>query len=216
MRRLARAACLSVICATCIGCETASDLAARDAQWRARSAAMEREIETLESANESLSAELLRLSDLRDRGADGVHENREIAVLEAANQALVRELDRVSDQRDHLKEHLDAFLTRYGELPGRERFPHPPPPPPVTRKITADIIEIRIDDDDSVIVRIDAGERDGLREGSVLTIGDRDGNYVGKLRVTKVDSDEAVGLATTPYGEPADVEAGDRAFAFAH
>ena len=65
-----------------------------------------------------------------------------------------------------------------------------------------------------MLAEIDAGQVDGILEGMVLTLGDANGNYLGRLRITRVDLNRATGVAETPYGDPAPVQLGHSAFAF--
>ncbi|MSR69810.1 MAG: hypothetical protein EXS17_05640 [Phycisphaerales bacterium] len=59
------------------------------------------------------------------------------------------------------------------------------------RDLTARIVNVRRTDD-AVYAEIDAGSRDGVKQGWVLTIGDGS-RFIGKLRITSVDVNKAVG-----------------------
>lgn len=59
------------------------------------------------------------------------------------------------------------------------------------RDLTARIVNVRRTDD-AVYAEIDAGSRDGIKQGWVLTIGDGS-RFIGKLRITSVDVSKAVG-----------------------
>ncbi len=59
------------------------------------------------------------------------------------------------------------------------------------RDLTARIVNVRRTDD-AVYAEIDAGSRDGIKQGWVLTIGDGS-RFIGKLRITTVDVNKAVG-----------------------
>ncbi len=59
------------------------------------------------------------------------------------------------------------------------------------RDLTARIVNVRRTDD-AVYAEIDAGSRDGIKQGWLLTIGDGS-RFIGKLRITTVDVNKAVG-----------------------
>ncbi len=59
------------------------------------------------------------------------------------------------------------------------------------RDLTARVVNVRRTDD-AVYAEIDAGSRDGVKQGWVLTIGDGS-RFIGKLRITSVDVNKSVG-----------------------
>jgi hypothetical protein len=68
---------------------------------------------------------------------------------------------------------------------------------------------------DHVLAEIDAGSRDGVKQGWVLTIG-RGSQFKGKVRITRVDINRATGIVTLedPFQGPSRlVEVGDTAYA---
>jgi cell shape-determining protein MreC len=66
--------------------------------------------------------------------------------------------------------------------------------------------------DDRVLVEIDAGSRDGVKEGWVLTIGD-EGTFIGKLRIIDVDINRSTGILSLENSERGSVRIGHRAYA---
>ncbi len=59
------------------------------------------------------------------------------------------------------------------------------------RDLTARIVNVRRTDD-AVYAEIDAGSRDGIKQGWTLTIGDGS-RFIGKVRITSVDVNKSVG-----------------------
>ena len=63
--------------------------------------------------------------------------------------------------------------------------------PVADRNLSAQIIDVQRSDD-IVYAEIDAGSRDGIKDGWVMTISDGS-RFIGKLRVTKTDVNKSVG-----------------------
>ena len=66
--------------------------------------------------------------------------------------------------------------------------------------------------DDRVLVEIDAGSRDGVQAGWILTIGDA-GTFIGKLRIIDVDINRSTGILSLEHAERGTVQIGHRAYA---
>lgn len=82
----------------------------------------------------------------------------------------------------------------------------------VDKDVVARVVNVRRSPE-AVYVEIDAGSRDGVREGWVMTISDGD-RFIGRLRVTTVDPNTSVGTVEMedPSGRGA-VKAGQRVVA---
>ncbi|MSQ90576.1 MAG: hypothetical protein EXS01_04165 [Phycisphaerales bacterium] len=82
--------------------------------------------------------------------------------------------------------------------------------PVADRNLSAQIIDVQRSDD-IVYAEIDAGSRDGVKDGWVMTISDGS-RFIGKLRVTKTDVNKSVGTVELEDVEGrGPVQAGQRA-----
>lgn len=82
--------------------------------------------------------------------------------------------------------------------------------PVADRNLSAQIIDVQRSDD-IVYAEIDAGSRDGIKDGWVMTISDGS-RFIGKLRVTKTDVNKSVGTVELEDVEGrGPVQAGQRA-----
>ncbi len=84
--------------------------------------------------------------------------------------------------------------------------------PPKDRGFATAVVRVRRSAS-RTFAELDAGSRDGLKEGDVLTVG-RGSRFVCKLRLTTVDPNGSVGVATLEDPlQGRGVEVGDRAYA---
>ena len=65
---------------------------------------------------------------------------------------------------------------------------------------------------DRVLVEVDAGSRDGVQEGWILTIGN-EGTFIGKLRIIEVDINRSTGILSLENASRGKIEIGHRAYA---
>ena len=165
-------------------------------------------------------AEKIRI-DLEQRvtKADADLEVAQSAVRDLKEQmAALEELKATADQR------LSQYEGRYGRLADASSGA---PGSPVSagilpgssaaatfvdKDLVARVINVRRSPE-AVYAEIDAGSRDGVREGWVMTISDGD-RFIGRLRVTTVDPNRAVG--TVELEDPSErgpVKAGQRVVA---
>jgi uncharacterized protein YhaN len=117
-----------------------------------------------------------------------------LAKLDAATEArraLQEELQRLRDEHALLLEKVQAYVAKVGEIDTdtylTERggiFPD--------RDLDTTIIAVNRSSE-QVLAEIDAGSRDGVREGWVMTIGNG-ATFVASLRITDVDINRAVGV----------------------
>ncbi len=166
-------------------------------------------------------AEKIRI-DLEQRvtKADADLEVAQSAVRDLKEQmAALEELKATADQR------LSQYEGRYGRLADASAAGVPGSPASagvlpgstaaatfVDKDLVARVINVRRSPE-AVYAEIDAGSRDGVREGWVMTISDGD-RFIGRLRISTVDPNRAVG--TVELEEPSErgpVKAGQRVVA---
>lgn len=124
-----------------------------------------------------------------------------------ARRALQEELQRLRDEHAKALDTVAQYLARNGPLEGgpaagdfRDR--------PIDKDLDARILSVRRTADQT-LAEIDAGSRDGVKEGWVMTIGSN-GAFMGNLRIISVDINRATGvveLEQTPITNGMDVYA---------
>ncbi|MGA0871724.1 MAG: hypothetical protein ACO3SJ_02505, partial [Phycisphaerales bacterium] len=121
---------------------------------------------------------------------------QELADQRDTNEVLQSTIDMLQEQ---LKESIDqrdrdaATIARYEASVGSLRTASAGEVRRVAdRNLRAKVVKV-IDDPAGKLASIDAGERDGVQPGWVLTISDGT-NYIANLRVIEVDVNRAVGL----------------------
>ncbi len=196
------------------GSQVRSDLETRNAEVRrlqgelTRSTAMMADMQAslaqirqTGEANSNLTKMLLaEASDLRGREADLSKQNVELqqkvsdlqdseSVLQAANYALQEQLKDAQQQRDRDAATIARYEATVGSIhtvsAGEVRRV-------ADRSLRAKVIKV-VDDPAGRLATIDAGERDGVQSGWVLTLSDGS-NYVANLRIIEVDVNRAVGV----------------------
>lgn len=152
--------------------------------------------------NESLVKEL---RDLRSEVVLTKRENVELdeavsnlqaqlEVADAARKALQEELQRLGEEKNTAIASVAKYVAYFGELPaaragvtasegGRV---------PADRDLSATIINVTRSND-TTLAEINAGSRDGVKEGWVMMIGDN-GKFIGNLRIIEVDVNRATGV----------------------
>jgi vacuolar-type H+-ATPase subunit I/STV1 len=146
---------------------------------------------------EGLIAEAKTLREEQTRNAKRVVElEQKLADEQDTNEVLKQRIDQLQEQ---LKESADqrdrdaATIARYEASVGSIRTASAGEVRRVAdRNLRARIVKV-IDDPAGKLASIDAGERDGVQAGWVLTISDGT-NYIANLRVIEVDVNRAVGL----------------------
>ena len=153
-------------------------------------------------AQQTLSETLVaELRSLRTRAVDAERQSVELEeelgiirsqfeVAEAARRALQEEVAQLTDEKDQALDTIARYVAYIGELPTARAgaATHQP----ADRNLSATIIGVRRSDD-SVLAEINAGSRDGLQEGWVMTVADGS-RFVGNLRVIEVDVNRATGV----------------------
>lgn len=177
-------------------------------------------------ASTSLNETLVReLRDLRQKVVDGEKQvveldeavsmlTSQLEVADAARRALQEELVRLQEEKNTAVASVSKYVAYFGELPAASagvtagvdggRIP-------ADRDLTATVLSVRRDGN-STLAEINAGSRDGIREGWVLTVGDS-GRFVGNLRIIEVDVNRATGVVELENLTRGSVAIGQKAIA---
>ncbi len=125
----------------------------------------------------------------------------------AARRALQEELQQIKEEHARSLQSIAVYIEKYGRLDIQVAASTTP-----TVNLDATVVSVRRGSEQT-LAEINAGSRDGVREGWVMMIG-RDGNFMGNLRIIAVDINHATGVVeledTSSRGQ---VEAGDRVYA---
>jgi len=159
------------------------------------------EVRTMRS--ESLAAE--RRAVELDEALREISGQLESAV--AARRAMQEELQQIKEEHALALQQLAAYVEKWGRLDIQLAVSTTP-----NVDLDATVVSVRRGREQT-LAEINAGSRDGVREGWVMMIG-RSGNFLGNLRIIAVDINHATGVVEL---EDADgrgrVEAGDRVYA---
>ncbi|MSR34202.1 MAG: hypothetical protein EXS12_05315 [Phycisphaerales bacterium] len=178
----------------------------------------------------TVSKELVTLrAGLTKADRDNVQLDDTVANLTSENEVVKAQLRQVqeqlkqaSDDRDktaadakNANEQLKKYGTFAGALPqarpGATSGINGDAKIPADRSLSATIINVRRGAD-STMAEINAGSRDGVQPGWVMSIADG-GKYVGNLRITTVDVNRSVGVVELEQAGKGEVRTGLRAIA---
>jgi hypothetical protein len=158
-----------------------------------------------------LAAEKSRV-DLEDRL---VRAEGERDTADAARRQLQEQFQKASEEKDRASAELARFAaqqgtpsaTRAGATADAARLPVV-----ADRSLSATVVSVKREPD-STLAEINAGSRDGVKEGWVMTLADGS-NFIGNLRIVTVDVNRAVGVVELedPQGR-GEVKSGQRAIA---
>jgi len=126
-----------------------------------------------------------RLVDI-EQAYDDTQAQLEVAI--EARRALQEELQRLKDEHGVALETIAGYVALYGTLDRAVETVGVPP----TKDLSATIINVRRSSD-QILAEIDAGSRDGVEIGWLMTIG-HGGEFVARLRVISVDINRATGI----------------------
>ena len=176
-----------------------ADLAAT----RANQASMAAQLATLAAASKA-DSELkdLLVKDLREEREKALSAEKrfieiderlrktenDFATSEAARRDIQEQIKQIMDERDRALGEVNRYYAVFGKLPTNQAALGTIP----DRDITTSILNVRRSAD-GVLAEIDAGSRDGVREGWLMTIADG-GTFIGNLRVIKVDVNRSTGV----------------------
>jgi hypothetical protein len=131
----------------------------------------------------------------------------------AAKRQLQEQLQKVSEDKERAMADVQRYAALHGSVAPRAGATADPALPLVAdRSLSATLIDVKREPD-ATLAEINAGSRDGIKEGWVMTIADG-ANFIGNLRIVQVDVNRAVGIVeledATTRGE---VKSGQRAIA---
>jgi len=192
------------------------------AATRANQASMAAQLATLAAAAKADSElkELL-VKDLRDERDKALSAEKrfieiderlrktenDFATSEAARRDLQEQIRQIMDQRDRAMGEVNRYYAIFGKLPETQVAAATVP----DRDISSSVVNVRRSSD-GVLAEIDAGSRDGVREGWVMTIAEG-GNFVANLRIIKVDINRSTGVVELEdRSARGEVRAGQRVF----
>ena len=108
-----------------------------------------------------------------------------------AEQKAREEHHEMEKQLDSMRSRLTAYLSKFGELETVAIVDHGMAP---DRTISSTVLTVSRNNDD-VLVEINAGSRDGVQKGWIMTVG-QDGTFLGRLQVEQVDINRSIGRVT--------------------
>lgn len=166
--------------------------------------------ETLISELRTLRTQVLK-GEQRNSELQSVVEDQEsqLMVAEKARRDLREELHRIQEMQARTQEHLSEYEARFGalEVAGGGVTDGMAP----NRDLEATVVGVHRSSDQT-LVEIDAGSRDGIQEGWVLSVGD-EGTFIGTLRIVTVDLNRSTGMLSLEDSNRGLVQAGHQAYA---
>lgn len=130
----------------------------------------------------------------------------QLDVAVAARRALQEELQQLKEDHANALQQVEQYATKFGRLDQKSATA-----PAATVDLDATVLNVRRTNEQT-LAEINAGSRDGLRQGWVLMIG-RAGNFLGNLRIIAVDVNRATGVVEKEDPATGKVEPGDRVYA---
>ena len=178
-----------------------TDARAGQEDIRARIGMMAETYKAQQNLSETLVAEL---RSLRTRAVNAERQSVELEeelgivrsqleVAEAARRALQEEVMQLNDEKDESLDTIARYVAYIGELPSARAGATGSSRLPADRNLHATIINVRRSKDAPAIAEINAGERDGVQVGWVMTIADGS-KFLGNLRINRVDVNRATGV----------------------
>jgi chromosome segregation ATPase len=130
----------------------------------------------------------------------------QLDVAVAARRALQEEIQQLKEDHAHALEQVAQYRSKFGEIDLSKA-------PAVVANVDLDakVLNVRRSNEQT-LAEINAGSRDGLRQGWVLMIG-REGNFLGNLRIIAVDVNRATGVVEKEDPDKGKVAPGDRVYA---
>jgi hypothetical protein len=131
----------------------------------------------------------------------------------AAKRQLQEQLQKASEDRERAMAEVQRFAAVQGAAAPRAGATGDAGLPIVAdRSLSATVIDVKREPD-ATLAEINAGSRDGVREGWVMTIADGS-NFMGNLRIVHVDVNRAVGVVELEDASGrGEVKSGQRAIA---
>jgi hypothetical protein len=135
----------------------------------------------------------------------------QVQVAEAVQRALREENTQYKRDQRSLEAAIGEYTARYGSIAGDVLAADEGIAP--DRNIEATVLDVARSSE-RTLVEIDAGSRDGVQDGWVMTIGNG-GTFIGRLRIIQVDLNRATGVLTLENGSRGLAKSGHRAYALA-
>ncbi len=131
----------------------------------------------------------------------------------AAKRQLQEQLQKVSEDKERAMADVQRYAALHGSVTPRAGATADTALPVVAdRSLSATVIDVKREPD-ATLAEINAGSRDGVKEGWVMTIADGS-NFIGNLRIVQVDVNRAVGIVELEdAGTRGEVKSGQRAIA---
>jgi chromosome segregation ATPase len=143
------------------------------------------ELRSLRTASMEAEKRLVEVQEAFDASQSSLE------VADAARRALQEEVKRLADEKDRALATVADYVASVGELP-KARAGAVAERVVADRNVSASIISVRREKG-ATLAEINAGSRDGVKAGWVMTIGDGS-TFIGNLRLTEVDVNRAVGV----------------------
>ncbi len=123
--------------------------------------------------------------------------NKKVHELEDTVFAKDQEMQLLNDRHERVLKDLQTIKLWLG----RKRLPTDPklmiaettPPPPLEGRVVDYVKEKK---GNTELVEVSLGSDDGLSVGHTMTVYNREGRYLGQIRLTLVNADKAVGIVT--------------------
>lgn len=138
--------------------------------------------------------------------------SRELEVAEAARRSLQEEVQRLSEVEARLTQTIGYYVRIAGELDVLTSTMGTVSAPLPDRNITATVTDVRTAEG-RTLVEVNVGQRDGIKLGWQLTIGEN-GEYVGLIRIVDVDINKSTGVLEGNLSSGRMVRVGNRAYAW--
>ena len=131
----------------------------------------------------------------------------------AAKRQLQEQLQKVSEDKERAMADVQRYAALHGSASPRAGAAADSALPVVAdRSLSATVIDVKREPD-ATLAEINAGTRDGIKEGWVMTIADGS-NFIGNLRIVQVDVNRAVGIVELEDPDTrGEVKSGHRAIA---
>ena len=143
--------------------------------------------ENYELRNELVAAERV-VMEMEDQLEDAVFAS---TLSKRGKEKAEEERHNVEKQLDSLQLQLDSYFSKYGALALTSVVETGIAP---DRALTSTVLTVSRNNND-VLVEINAGSRDGVKKGWIMTVG-KDGTFLGRLQVEKVDINRSIGRVT--------------------
>ncbi len=183
-------------------------------------AAMSQSMKTSTALSEKLVSDL---DFLRDRALTAERQRAElterlaeldsqIQVSESVQRALREENESLKAEHKKMSAQLSQYVAQFGDMGTATTLSLEDGIAP-DRNLEATVVEVARGDAQT-LVEIDAGSRDGVQKGWLMSVGDG-GTFIGRLRIIEVDLNRSTGLLMLESKDRGEAAPGQRAYALA-